>query len=300
MSLKSKVSISVCLLLTVSIFIYAQVPTAHSWAWDTHYLIETEAEGVLYGINPFLDNFLSTYHSTLHSWCVMPDQDKSFMPDGSGASDWHYLDADNRGYDPLPYQGKYDGQLPWAMEWIFDNIVQYLKDENWVTAAQLMGAICHFTGDATMPLHSTYNYNPGGKHVTYEYEVDDHIGEISIPDNYVPQYLDNITNAALATLADSFSFTAEGSNGGVNLTDFLENDILWNDWIRSMTENRVRVGVQFTANVWYTAFVQAGILDQPPSQTPSATPTNYTPYVVGGVLAIVVISIVLVLYIRRR
>ena len=297
MSSKSKVSISVCLLLAVSICIFAQAPRVHSWDWDAHRFIETEAEDVLSKVDPFFDDFLSTYHSYIYSWCVMPDQDKSFMPDGSGASGWHYLDADNHGYDPLPYQGQYDGDLPWAMKLIFDNIVQYLKDENWVTAAQLMGAICHFAGDATNPLHSTYDYNPGGSgHWAYEGAVDSHIDEISIPDNYVPQYLDNITNAALVTLAGSFDFTDEDPNGGVNIGDGTS----WNDTIKSISENRIRAGVQFTANVWYTAFVQAGILDQHPSPTPSATPTNYTPYIVGGVLAIVVIGIVLVLYMRRR
>jgi hypothetical protein len=271
----------------------------HSWDWDAHRFIETEAEAVLSKVDPLLDDFLSTYHSYIYSWCVMPDQDKSFMPDGSGASGWHYLDADDRGYDPLPYQGEYDGDLPWAMKLIFDNIVQYLKDENWVTAAQLMGAICHFTGDATMPLHSTYDYWIDGMHTTFEGVADQHINEISIPDNYVPQYLDNITNAALVTLAGSFDFTDEDPNGGVNLSDYLEVGTTWNDWIKSMTENRIRVAVQFTANVWYTAFVQAGILDQSPSPPPSTTP-DYTPYIVGAVLAVVVIGIALVLYVRRH
>jgi hypothetical protein len=151
------------------------------------------------------------------------------------------------------------------MEWIFDNIVQYLKDGNWDTATQLMGAICHFTGDATMPLHATYDYNPGGNHVAYEGTVNSHLDEISIPDNYVPQELDNVFDAAMATLEESFSFTREGCNGGVNLTDFLENNILWNDWIKSMAENRLRTAAQFSANVWYSAMIQAGLTIQAPT-----------------------------------
>jgi PGF-pre-PGF domain-containing protein len=210
----------------------------------------------------------------------MPDQDKSFMPDGGGSGDWHYLDAYT--YDPLPYQGKYSGELPWAMEWIFDNIVQYLKDGNWDTAAELMGAICHFTGDATCPLHATWDYgaSPGYHHSEYETAVNDHIGEISIPNNYVPQELDNITNAALVTLKDSFNFTDEDPNGGVNICDYLEVGISWNDTIKSMTENRVRAGVQFTANVWYTAMIHAGLTIQAPTLTsPSdgSTTTDNTP-----------------------
>jgi hypothetical protein len=148
------------------------------------------------------------------------------------------------------------------MKWIFDNIVQYLEDGNWNGAADMMGVICHFAGDATCPLHATWNYDPGGHHSDYEDAANTHVnsGEISIPDNYVPQYLDNITNAALVTLKDSFSFTKEGSGGGVNLTDYLLSGIYWNDWIKSMTENRLRAAVQLTANVWYTAMIQAGAL----------------------------------------
>ena len=253
MSSKFKVSVSICLLLTVSVCICVQAPTVQSWGWTTHQFIETEAEGILSKNYPSFSTFFP--HSTLYTWCIMPDQNKSFMPDGGGSSDWHYLDAES--YNPLQYTG---GELPWAMEWIFDNIVQYLKDGNWGTAAELMGAICHFTGDATMPLHATYNYTPGGNHSAFESEVNNHMSEISIPDNYVPHVLDNIFEAAMETLEDSFSFTKEGSNGGVNLTDFLESNVLWNDWIKSMVENRMTAAVQFTANVWYTAIVKAGLV----------------------------------------
>jgi len=202
----------------------------------------------------------------------MPDQDKSFMPDGSGDADWHYLDGYS--YDPLPYQGKYDGELPWAMKWILDNIVYYLKNEDWNTAAELMGAICHFTGDATMPLHSTWDYWIGGMHTEFESVASNHSNdsEMSIPTDYAPQYLDDVTNAALLTLKDSFDFTDEDPNGGTNLSDYLEVGTTWNDWIKSMTENRIRAAVRFTANVWYTAFVQAGLVSIETSSVDSITP----------------------------
>jgi len=254
----SLTALAICLMFLLVFFVHlAQVPTAHSWGWTTHYFIETKAE-LVFSNDPFLSNFLSTYHSTLYSWCTYPDSNKSFMPDGGGEADWHYLDAYS--YNPLSYSG---GKLPWAMEWIFDNIVQYLKDGDWNTAAQLMGAICHFAADATCPLHATWDYgaSPGYHHSEYETAVNNHIGEISIPiSDYVPQELDDITNAALATLAESFDFTDEDPNGGVNICDFLEVGISWNDTIKSITEDRLRAAIQFTANVWYTAMVRAGLV----------------------------------------
>jgi parallel beta-helix repeat protein len=255
---RGSTALAICLMfLLVFLVQFNEVPTAYSWGWTTHRFIETKAE-LVFSNDPSLSdisNFITTYHSYLYSWCTYPDENKSFMPDGGGEADWHYLDAYS--YNPLSYSG---GKLPWAMKWIFDNIVQYLKDEDWVTAAQLMGAICHFTGDATMPLHSTWNYNPNGKHSPFESEVNNRMGEISVPDNVMPQYIDNITNAALVVLAESFSFTAEGSGGGVSLTYYLNDNVLWNDWIKNMVENRMRAAVQFTANVWYTAMVQAGMV----------------------------------------
>jgi len=219
----------------------------YAWGWDTHRFIENEAEDV------FSDNsFFFNHHSTIYEWCIKPDQ-------GWGGSDWHWLDAIS--YHPLVTTG---GKLPWAVENVFDNIVRNLRDENWEKAAQLMGAICHYTGDSTNPLHSTWDYTPGGNHGSYESEVNGRLGEISIPD-YVPQKLDNIFDATMATLEESFDFTDEDPNGGVNLSDFLENDIFWNDTIKSITENRLRAGVQFTANIWYTAMIRAGLVIQAPT-----------------------------------
>jgi len=224
-----------------------QTSRVYAWGWRTHQFIENEAEDV------FSDNsFFFNRHSTIYEWCIKPDQ-------GWGGSDWHWLDAIS--YHPLVTTG---GQLPWAVENVFDNIVRNLRDENWEKAAQLMGAICHYTGDSTNPLHSTWDYTPGGNHGSYESQVNGRLGEISIPD-YVPQELDNIFDATMATLEESFDFTDEDPNGGVNLSDFLENDILWNDTIKSITENRLRAGVQFTANIWYTAMIRAGLVIQAPT-----------------------------------
>jgi len=229
------------------IFILAQVPRVQAWGWTTHRLITNEAEDV------FSDgSFFSNHHSTLREWCIKPDQ-------GWGESDWHYLDIIT--IDPLQTSG---GELPWAVEDIFDDIVRELGDEDWQQAAELLGAISHFTADATMPLHATYDYWIDGMHSEYETAVNGRLGEISIPE-YVPQELDNVFDATMTILYESFDLTDEDPEGGVNLSDFLEEGISWNDTIRSITENRLRAGVQFTANLWYTAMIRAGLTIQAPT-----------------------------------
>lgn len=153
--------------------------------------------------------------------------------------------------------------MPWAVEDVFDDVVRNLEDENWQQAAELMGAISHYTQDATMPLHATYDYNPGGNHTNYEHEVDRHLGEILIPD-YVPQEFENIFDATMAVLEESFGFTGDTEN---DLSYWLRMSILWNDTIYHITENRLRAGVQFTANLWYTAMIRAGLAIQAPTLT---------------------------------
>ena len=78
------------------------------------------------------------------------------------------------------------------------------------------------------------------------------------------------------TLEESFNYTDEDPKGGVNLSDFLENHILCNEIIKSTTENRVRAGVQFTANLWYTAMIRAGLTIQPPTLVEPASGTSLT------------------------
>jgi len=225
---------------------------ARAWAWDTHRFIVDEAENV------FSDgSFFSVHRATISNYSVKPDQWKSSDPHEQYRH-WYHVDHPHGEDEYL------EGVLPWAVKDNFVTLVQSLEDEDWQRAARLMGVISHYTADATMPLHATSDYNPGGKHVSYEIGVDGRLDEVSIPE-YVPQELDNIFDAAMATLEGSFDFTDEDPEGGVNLSDFLEQDILWNDTIRDITENRLRASVQFTANLWYTAMIQAGLAIQAPT-----------------------------------
>jgi len=258
-----KVMLSLATIILVSTAVLSTAGSVKAWAWGTHRFIAIHAK------NAFTeDSFFSNHVETLKEWCTMPDQDKSFMPDGGGEDDWHWLDAIS--YHPLETTG---GKLPWAMEWIFDNIVQYLKDNNWDTAAQLMGAICHFTGDATMPLHATSDYNPGGRHGEFEGVVDQHLFEIEVSE-YAPQELDNIFGAAMATLEESFGYTGYTSD---KLNYWLAGGILWNDTIKSITENRLQAGVQFTTNIWYTAMIRAGLtIGAPTLESPENCETATT------------------------
>lgn len=270
-----------CLLLVVSIYIYAQIPSVHSWEWGTHQFITQETDNIM----PSSLSWLFTgYSSTIVSYCTLPDMWKSIDPYEGYR---HYYDSDITHGE----SNSAVGVLPWAVEDNFNTFVQYLRENDWNHAARLAGVIGHYIEDASMPLHATSDYNPGGNHTAYESQVDYQISIDNVKADvhgFVPYKLDNIFNSTMQLLNESYSYTSV-------LNPYLRSDILWNDEIKNITENRLRTGTQMLANIWYTAIVQSGI-----SPPPSTHPTNYAPYIAVGVLVIAVISIVITLYMRRR
>ena len=237
---------------------------ARAWSGGTHRFIADEA------VDVFSDgSFFSIHRATISNYSTKPDQWKSSDP-LEEYRHWYHFDVpwgENeyyRGGLPDNWSLLDQGVLPWAVEDNFASIVQILEDGAWERAAQIMGAVSHYTQDATMPLHATSDYNPSGEHTRYEGEVNDHLNEISVPD-YVPQELENIFEATMAVLEGSFDFTDEDPKGGIDICFFLEDHILWNEIIHEITEDRMRASVQFTANLWYTAMIQAGLTVQAPT-----------------------------------
>jgi hypothetical protein len=141
----------------------------------------------------------------------------------------------------------------------------------------LAGVIGHYIADASMPLHATSDYSPGGKHGAFETEVNNRLNEISIPkDNYVPTEMENIFAATMAMLEESYGYAGYTPD---KLSYWLQQGILWNSTLQSITENRLRSATQLTANVWYTAMIRAGLTIQAPTllQPENNAPVSTTP-----------------------
>ena len=256
-------SLSLAIALSI-VFTIIGAQGARGWGGGTHRFIADEA------VDVFSDgSFFSVHRATISNYCTKPDQWKSSDPHEQYRH-WYHVNVPEgeneyyRGGLPNNWSILDEGVLPWAVEDNFASIVQSLEDEDWERAAQLMGAVSHYTEDATNPLHATSDYSPGGEHTSYEREVNDHLNEISVPD-YAPQELENIFEATMAVLEGSFDFTDEDPTGGIDICFFLEDHILWNEIIQEITEDRVRASVQFTTNLWYTAMIQAGLTIQAPT-----------------------------------
>ena len=333
MSLKSKVSISVCLLLAASICISVQAPGVYSWDWGTHRSITENAIDLM---PDSLDWFFENYSSTIVSYCTLPDTWKNT---DTMEGYRHYYDSDlmegvSAALIPENYLGKeilvyqedaipdYEhGTLPWNLVDNFNMLVVCLEENEWEHAAQIAGAIAHYIEDASMPLHSTSQYNPGGNHVSYEGRVDQEVAAGNVTNDlsgFTPHVLTNnkllidnaVFDSVMQELADSYSHTALITSGAdaqaaVNnhtdiLSYYLALNILWNSDVKNITDNRMPVATKELANVWLTAFYDAGLYT-PPQTTPTNTnPQSYALDIVVGVLLIAVIGIVIMLYKRRR
>jgi LPXTG-motif cell wall-anchored protein len=316
MSLKSKVSISMCLLLAVSICIYAQAPGVYSWAWGTHQFITQNAINVM---PRSLDWFFENYSSTIVSYCTLPDvwkatdsmegyrhYDDTDIPHGANAvlTTENYLGKEILVYDESAISGYANGTLPWNLVNNFNMLVVCLKENEWEHAAQIAGAMAHYMEDASMPLHATSEYNPGGNHVSYEGRVDQELAAGNVTNDlsgFTPhvltdnkQLIDNaVFDSVMQELADSYSVSQSSL-----LSTYLGYNVLWNDEIKTITDNRMPVATKELADVWLTAFYDAGLYTPSPPSTSSTN--NYTLVIAGGVLVIVIIGIALVLYMRRR
>jgi hypothetical protein len=300
MSSKSKVAVSIFLLLAVSICVYSQVPGAHSWSYTTHQFIATNA---IYLMPGDLNWFFTTYSDTIVDYSNKPD---SWKYSDNYEQYRHYYQLDVNYPNGHPESDYVDGVLPWAVEDNFNDLAQYLKENDLEHAAQLAGVIAHYIGDASQPLHATSDYDPGGNHVKFESTVDTQINKdnvnVDVP-GFVPSEIDNIFSSTMQMLNESYSYTSPDSGApnpsGNFLSPYLRSGILWNDEIKNITENRLSSSVQLLADIWYTAIVQSGI-SSPTSQPSTHSTTNSTLYIEVGVLVIAVISIVIMIRIRRR
>jgi len=229
-------------------------PEVRAWSGTTHEFVASQAIALM---PHSYDWFFSTYSSTIVSYSTKPDAWKSSDPNEGYR---HYYDYDLYiTHTHSEQQQPANGVLPWALEDNFNMLVQYLRNSDWTHAAQLAGVICHYTGDASMPLHATSDYWLGGAHTDYETEVNGHLGEITIS-SYVPHELGNVFDATMATLVDSYGYTDSTHTDPTKLSYWLlQPQPFWNyDTVRSITQSRLNAAVQLTANVWYTAMVQAG------------------------------------------
>lgn len=203
----------------------------------------------------------------------------------------HYLDIDDypnfrsldRNFSVLVSQYgwmrvKGNGTNPWELVRFMDSLTAQLKRGDWNTSYQTAADIGHYVGDPHQPLHAAVNYNGQltgntGIHSRYESNmVNSYQGQISIKKDSIT-YISDVLGFALNYIvasnalvdsvlhADNLAKSISGYSGsGTAPSKYYE--VLWQQ-LGDMTKAQMQLATVDLASLWYTAWVNAGLLAKP-------------------------------------
>lgn len=213
----------------------------------------------------------------------------------------HYLDIDDypnfhnlpRSLDTLIslygwQRVKDNGTLPWATVWNMDSLTVQLQRGDWTHAYLTASDIGHYVGDAHQPLHNTRNYDGGltnnnGIHSRYEttmlsptyylsqlYIVPDSVHYVADKIDFIFDYILH-SNSVVDTVlhGDTHAKLVSGWLPGGSFTAAYYN-ALW-DYTRVMTLDQMQRSTVALASLWYTAWVDAGLIIPTGVKPPAAS-----------------------------
>lgn len=201
----------------------------------------------------------------------------------------HYLDVDeypdfknlDRSFSNLiaaygRSRVKFNGTNPWATVEVMDSLTAQLKRGEWNAAYQSAADLGHYSGDPHQPLHATENYNGqltgnSGIHSRYETTM---LGkfqaQISVTKDSV-KYISDIygfafdyiiaSNALCDSILHADNYAKAITNGSYSTQYY---DTLWSR-LSVMTKSQIQSATIDLASLWYTAWVNAGLLTKPTS-----------------------------------
>ena len=169
---------------------------------------------------------------------------------------------------------KGNGTNPWATVAVMDSLTAQLKRGDWNAAYQSAADLGHYVGDPHQPLHAANNYDGAmsgnsGIHSRYETTLlGKYSAEIVVVKDSV-KYISDIYGFAFKYILKSNSlcdsiFHADNSSkvisGGSYSTQYY--DAMWQQ-LGDMTKAQIQSATIDLASLWYTAWVNAGLLTAP-------------------------------------
>lgn len=182
-----------------------------------------------------------------------------------------------------------NGILPWYIQGMMEKLTKAFKEKKKAEILFLAGDLGHYVGDAHMPLHTSTNYdgqltNQTGIHVFFESQL---------PEMFLETYHFNIGNAVyiqdvptkigrilkathllvytllMVERELKLQFPADkvyllDASGTIVKTKFntsvhsSEYALQYHEKLKGMVERQLRLAMTATANLWYTAWVNAG------------------------------------------
>jgi hypothetical protein len=253
--------------------------TGWTWGGDGHRYI---AQNYSQHLPAYMDG-LRTFDSVVNTHVTDPDTRKG-SPDYPGESYRHYIDIDyypeflagtlprNRAALEALYGTSTvlsNGVLPWAIDEVVTTLTTQFQAQQWSTASLTIADLCHYVGDANMPLHCTVNYNGQntgnyGIHSRYESTmISTYLGQLDTPAMTVTYYASPL-DAAFDVIAASWAGvspilaadnTAKALSGGSYNSTYYAS--LWNS-THTLTQARLDTASLVTASLVYTAWMKAG------------------------------------------
>jgi len=167
------------------------------------------------------------------------------------------------------------GILPWATVQTYDSLVSSLKRGSYARAESIAADLGHYVGDGHQPLHVAVNYDGqqtgnDGIHSRYETAmINVYAAKLSVTPvpavyvgnrfAYVMAYL-LVSNSLVDSilLADNGAKSVSGWNGSGS-TPAAYTAELWNE-CRSLTLRQMQGATLALADLWYSAWVDAGLI----------------------------------------
>ena len=257
--------------------------TGWTWGGEGHHYIAQHYSQHL----PATMDALRAYDSEVDAHVTDPDTRKGSTP---GEAERHYIDID---YYPeflagtLPrtrtvLEALYspaivieEGVLPWTIGHLVTRLTQQFQAQQWSAASLTIADLCHYVGDANMPLHCTMNYNgqlTGNTGIHSRHEgtmISTYLGQLDTPPLTVAAYPSPL-DAAFDVIATSYAGvapilaadnTAKAAAGGSYNSTYYAS--LWNG-TRILTQARLDTASVMTASYVYTAWLNAGLPSVPP------------------------------------
>lgn len=231
---------------------------------------------------------------------VDPDKRRYSMV---GEAERHYIDIDHYCHDPKcdPFsvvpkrwndavaQLSEDtlrayGIVPWHLEWITRDLTEAFRQMNKGRILRLSAELGHYAGDASVPLHTTENYNG---QMTNQYGIhgfwESRLPEL-LDENYdlfigPAEYEDDVLGRAWETVMASHlgvdsvlrferelsleypedsKYVYEERGAALIKTYSREFSEEYHRRLNHMVERRMRAAVKLIGDLWYTAWVDAG------------------------------------------
>lgn len=272
---------------------------SHAWGFWGHQRINRIA---VFLLPPGMIDFYKTNIEYITVHAVDPDKRRYAIP---GEAPRHYIDLDHYCQypcDSFPRRWKdavarYSedtlqayGIVPWHIQVMMYRLTDAFKAKDKNRILKLSTELGHYVADASVPLHTTENYNGQltnqvGIHGFWESRIPELFGEdydyfIGKAD-YVDKPLDYTwkiilqSHAALDTVfgiekelsssfPDDVKYTYESRGMSMMRVYSKEFSKAYSDRMMGMVERRMRDAIKSVADIWYTCWIEAGqpILNQ--------------------------------------